>query len=292
MGIGYVAGVAKNEETSVYEVKDEQGNVVFNAPDGIGEDPGPWNIVLAEGQDGRYEITLTTYPGQESNNEITWKLVEKVQPPEVTHDMYFSGTMNNWGADEEKIVKLTESGDKKTWVGFITITEDDYADWTAEQSPDKERCAALKIKNAISDKDYGVDGGMDNFFLKAGDYCFRYTVEGNKVEFKELSYYVIGTFLDDQGNQVDFSVKEGLTPEMTEDGDGNYSATFTVTDVTGSFTWIADQNKPGVMAVKVVYGCELGSRDTYAQPDGDNFYLPAGERTVKFNAATKAVTVS
>lgn len=298
MGIGAVEGATKNEnaaetDANYYEAKNADGDVVFCGSKGFGDDPVGWNAVLADGQDGRYKITLTTYPGQESNNVITWELVEKLEPMAETHKMYLVGTYNaedasTWQdpATDKLYLDKLEDGTFRT---FITVTEANYPTWDNE----KKDSAFIKVKNEISGKDYGVDGGAENIPLTAGTWCITYNPEGDVVKFAKCEYYLVGTFLDGEA-AVNFSVKDGVTPKLTTADDGaTYTATLTATDVTGNsnYSWIADQNKPGVFAIKVVFGCELGIKDWYAQADGDNFYLAAGEHTVTFTVDGSTVTV-
>ncbi len=292
-GIGFVQGVEYCDGTNFYDkkeytaadkkcaqVKDADGNVVFVGSDEYNKGYETWNIMLAEGMDGKYEFTFTTNPAAKEYNLLTWKLVEKLDKIENTHDMHFIGTMNEWGTSyEDGQLALSPSTDKATWTGFITITEDMYADWTEsdESNPLGVKCAALKLYNTVDGGYHSPDG--NNVFLTAGTYAFKYTVEGNKVEYAKCEYYVVGTFVDAEGKAVNFAIKEGVTPKLE-----NGSAKVNATDVTGlgDFSWIKDQGKPGVMAVKVVFGCELGIKDWYSDDanDGDNFYLAAGEHTI------------
>ena len=278
-------------DKKVAQVKNADGEVVFIGSDEYNKGFEVWNIKLAEGMDGIYEFTYTTYPNAGAYNKITYKLVEKIEPMSTTHDMYLYGTFNGWGA--ENTIALKESDDKASWLGFITVTEDMYADWTLDQNPDKVLSAAIKVKNGISGLDYGVDGGSQNIFLTVGTYAIKYTVEGNKVEFAKCDYYFAGTFVDGEGNAVNFAVKEGVTPKLTV-ADGVATGTFTATDVTamGDYTWIADQGKPGVFAFKIVLGSELGIKDWFSAEGGDNWYVQAGTYTVSFDIATGAATVT
>lgn len=291
MGIGYVqgaeyadfkvgqnpymtdkAGTAADKDYAV--VKNADGEIVFHGGNENDNAFTNWNIVCNEGHDGTYTFTLHTYPGQESNNYIEWKLDKELEALTKTHEMYIIGSMNDWAStDTSKLIAMSESEDKATWTGFVTVTED----------------AEMKVFNAIGngwfggDADTGaevLDGG--NIKLTAGTWGVKYTVETNKVQVELCKYYVVGTFLDGE-TPVNFAVKKGVTPELTG-SDGTYTVTFTATDVTtnSNYSWIKDQEKPGVFAIKVVLGCELGIKDWYADVDnnGDNFYLAAGEHTV------------
>ncbi len=311
-GIGYVEGAEycngvnsydKKEYTAedkkVAQVLNAEGEAVFVGSDEYNKGFESWNITLAPGMDGIYKFTFTTFPGAATYNKITFELVEKLDAQEVTHDMYFIGTHNEWSSDftEGAEWHLAESTDKATWTGILTVTEDMYADWTATDpgNPHGVACAAVKLYNTVNGNYFSPDG--NNIFLTAGTYAFKYTVDGDVVEYAACNYYLVGTFLDENGAAVNFSVKAGVTPALTVSEDGKTaSCTFTAVDVTsvGDFSWIADQGKPGVMAFKVVFGSELGISTWYSDTanGGDNFYANAGEVTVTLDIETGAVTVA
>ncbi len=299
-GIGYMKGAEYCDGNNFYDhndytaadkkvaqVKDADGNVVFIGSDEYNKGFEVWNIKLADGQDGIYKFTFTTNPAAKDYNLLEWELVEKIEPMTETHKMYFIGTMNEWGTEyaEDSTLALVPSTDKSTWTGIITITEDMYADWTADA--DGNLYAALKIYNTVSGGYFSPDG--ENVLLREGTYAFKYSVDGDKVEFAKCEYYVVGTFVDAEGKAVNFAVKDGVTPKLE-----NGTVTLTATDVTalGDYSWIKDQGKPGVMAVKVVFGCEYGIKDWFSDDanNGDNFYLTEGEHTITltFDADGKA----
>ena len=303
-GCEYAAGINPNkpaegevtaEDQKYAEVKNADGEVVFIGGDENNNTSVSWNAILNEGHDGKYKITLITYPNSIAYNEIQFELIEKIEPMTQTHEMYIYGTVNEW-ANDDKTFALAESEDKTTWSGFITITEDHYADWTAtdENNASGEVCAAIKLINHISGSDYGVDGGMANIFLPAGTYAVKYTVADNSIAVQACDYYVVGTLLDAEGNAVNFAVKEGVSPKL-EVVDGVATGKLEVYDATGlaDYNWMVAQSKPGVMAVKVVFGSELGIKDWYADPatEGDNFYLPLGTYNVSLDIATGTASV-
>ena len=300
-GIGYIPGceyadgINPNDNTEYTaadkkyaEVKDADGNLVFIGGDEYNKESFVWNVILAEGQDGKYEFTLTTYPDNMAYNTIEWKLVEKVEAQEETHNMQIIGTNNEWGTDGTG-VQMSKSEDGSCWTGFLTVTPEMWADWLPEGAK-----AAVKVYNIVDGAYYGIAG--ENIILnEEATYAFRYDVASNEVTVQKLDYYVVGTFKDADGNAVNFSIKEGVTPVMTVEN-GIASVTFTTYDVTdmGDYNWMVDQQKPGIMAVKVVYGCELGIQNWYGAEGDDNFYLEAGEYTLTLDiaagtaAATKA----
>ena len=300
-GIGYIPGcqyadgINPNDNTQYTaadkkyaEVKDENGNVVFIGGDEYNKESFVWNVILADGQDGKYEFTLTTYPDNMAYNTIEWELVEKLEAQEETHNMQIIGTNNEWGTDGTG-VQMNKSEDGSFWTGFLTVTPEMWADWLPEGAK-----AAVKVYNMIDGAYYGI-GGENIILEEEATYAFKYIIETNEVIVQKLEYYVVGTFKDADGNAVNFSVKVGATPAMTV-VDGVATATFETYDVTdmGDYNWMVDQAKPGIMAVKVVYGCELGIQTWYSDDanGGDNWYLEAGTYTISLDIATGAVTVT
>ena len=303
-GAEYCDGVNFNDNNTytaadkkVAQVKNAAGEVVFIGADEYNKGYEVWNAKLAEGMDGKYKITYTTYPNAGSYNKITFELVEKIEPMTVTHDMCIIGTHNEWSEDfaEDSAYRLVESTDKATWTGSFVVTEEMYADWTKDDAanPLGVKCAAIKLFNTVNGDYVGIDG--KNVFLTAGTYSIKYTVDGNKFEIAKCDYYLVGTFVDGEGKAVNFAVKNGVTPSLTV-ADGVATGTLVATDVTamGDYTWIADQDKPGVFAIKVVYGSELGVANWYDDEanGGDNWYVAAGTYTVSFDIEAKTVTIT
>ena len=309
VGIGYMEGAEycdgvndydKAEYTAadkkVARVLNADGEVVFTGSDEYNKGFEVWNIILAPGMDGVYKITYTTYPASPAYNQITYELVEKIEGLEKTHDMYLVGTFNEWKTTvEEGLIALDESEDKKSWTGTLVVTEDMLADWTLEDAANTTgvKCAALKVYNLVNGDWIGYNG--QNLFLPVGTYSIKYDVATNSFEYAECSYYIVGTFLDADGNAVNYCVKNGVTPELTVDG-GVATGSFTAVDVTanGGYSWIKDQGKPGVFAVKVVYGSELGIAKWYSDDanGGDNWYVAAGNYNVSLDIATGVVTIT
>ena len=273
-------------DKKVAQVKNADGEVVFIGSDEYNKSYEVWNAKLAEGMDGKYKITYTTYPNAGAYNKITFELIEKIEPMTVTHSMHFVGEFNSWNAsDENADLHMKEADDKATWSGFVTVTAEDL-----EADGDVQ----FKVVNQIGQSWYSPDG--ENIVLtEAGVYAVKYTVDGNKVEIAKCDYYLVGTFVDGEGKAVNFAVKNGVTPSLTV-ADGVATGTLVATDVTamGDYTWIADQGKPGVFAIKVVYGSELGVANWYGDEanGGDNWYVAAGTYTVSFDIEAKTVTIT
>jgi len=271
------------------QVKNEAGEVVFIGADEYNKTFEVWNAKLAEGQDGIYKITYTTYPDSKAYNQITFELVEKIEPMSVTHEMHLVGEFNSWKPDDDNAdFHLKASDDKSTWSGFLTVTAEDLAaDGTVE----------FKVVNQISQGWFSPDGG--NIVLtEAGTYAVKYTVDGDKVEVEKCDYYIVGTLIDGEGAAVNYAVKAGVSPKLELQEDGSYVVSFTAYDATGlgDYSWMVDQGKTdpegnaAIISIKVVYGAELGIKDWYSAEGGDNWYLSAGTYTVTLKDG--AVTVA
>lgn len=276
-------------DKKVAQVKNAAGEVVFIGSDEYNKGFEVWNAKLAEGMDGIYKITYTTYPNAGAYNKITFELVEKLEPQSVTHEMHFVGEFNGWNPSDEKAdFHLTASDDKTTWSGFVTVTAEDLAaDGTVE----------FKVVNQVNQGWYSPDG--NNIVLtEAGVYAVKYTVNGDKVEVAKCDYYIVGTLIDANGAAVNYAVKEGVSPKLEKQADGSYVVSFTAYDATGlgDYSWMKDQGKKdpagvaAIISIKVVYGSELGIKDWYSAEGGDNWYLSAGTYTVTL--VDGAVTVA
>ena len=309
-GIGHMIGFEYTDGVNPYggaevtaadrkygEVRAEDGTLMFYGGDEYDKGAEVWNVWLAEGQDGKYKFTYTTYPSNPAYNTIEWELVEKLAAQEETHKMYIAGTMNEW-ADKDVVDahKMSKSEDGSTWTIIYEVTEADYADWTVEEGPFGEACAALKVKNEVNGSDYGENGGMGNIFLKAGTYAIKYSATDNSVAYEALDWYVVGTFLDGE-TAVNYAVKADVTPKMTV-ADGVASCTVTLEDVSGNsnYSWITAQGKTdkdgnaAQAAIKVVFGSSIAIQNWYGDGE-DNYYLTAGTYTISIDIATGVITI-
>lgn len=178
VGIGHMEGAQLNEAGDYATVTNALGIVVFEAPKNeYHADFAAWDITLAEGQDGVYKFTYTTY-ADSSKNVITWELVEKLDASDapVAHaELYFVGTFNDWNTGllgEGSEWMLFDNGDG-TWEGVIIITTEMYGDWTAVEVG--TLCAALKLYDKANDAWIGYNGD-GNLLLKEGVYRIVYNV--------------------------------------------------------------------------------------------------------------------
>lgn len=297
VGAEYVDGTNRYDGTAytaadkkVAAVKDAEGNVIFEGHDEYNKGFEVWNIFLAEGQDGVYEFTYTTYPNAKDYNTIEYRLVEKLDALTSTHEMYLIGAFNEW-AQKDSNWALKESDDKSTWNGFITVTSDMFCDYGQADL----NTTAFKVYNGVDGQYYP---GGDNIFIGEGTWAVQYVVATNEVKFEKCDYYIVGTLLDAEGNVVNYAVKEGASPKLAKQEDGSYAAEFEAYDVTslGEYSWMVDQGKTdpegnaAIISIKVVLGSSLGIKDWYSAEGGDNWYLSAGTYNVVL--AEGAVTVS
>ena len=269
-------------DKKVAQVKDKDGNVVFVGSDEYNKGFEVWNIILASGQDGIYEFTLTTFPNAKAYNTLDFKLVEKIAPLASTHEMALIGAFNGWKADDSTI-KLAESEDKSTWSGFITVTPDMFVDYGQED----KNTTAFKVFNHV-DGIYHGDSTGENIFVGEGTWTVKYNVADNSVVWEKCNYYIVGTLLDIDGNAVNYSVKEGAPPKLVLSEGGVYACEFSAYDVTAKadYSWMTAQGKvdkdgiPAIISIKVVFGSSLGIKDWYSAEGGDNWYLSGGNYMV------------
>ncbi len=219
-------------------------------------------------------VYTVTYNG--ADNSVTIKA--------GAHDIYFIGSMNGWSETMGDEWKLTEDSTTGIWSGTITVTKNEQ----------------LKLFNKLGGN-YYPDGMGNDIEISAGDWAFTYNPETDEVKYEKCEYYVYGTFVDGDNHIQNFVIVKDLTPIMTE-SDGKYVATVNVTDVskvvdgTSDYKWLATEGDNAIFAIKVVYGTVLGGRKAdYGigdKGDANYFFHEAGEYTVTFDPATKAITVA
>lgn len=326
---GGLDGYHALEDKMYGEVKDENGNVVFNGGQGYDVATYCWNIYPAAGSDGVYEFKFKSYPGDEAINVVEWKCIEKIEPLESYFDMYLTGSYHNSDAD---INASTNTGAADVWDddpeadwcihftkeegttihrAFITVTEDMYPTWSATENPTGEKAIAVKVKNNIDGKDYGCGGdngtaGSVNVWLTKGTWCITFDETSNAVSWELCDYYVVGTFRVGTSN-YNFSVaSEKITPKMTtSDGGKTYTASVNVPDVSGAegYEWLKekknDSDVSAVFAVQAALGNKLGISDMYGatakDPENETadtnlyFYAP-GTYTVTYTVETGTIS--
>ena len=123
-------------------------------------------------------------------NTFTYEVIEGGEIPEIkddgNHDMYLVGTMNDangtWEVSDE--YALTQSANKTSWSITITVTEDMYRDWTVNEGA-STLSAAFKVYNKSTNEWIGING--NNLFLTAGTYEIIYYVDGNTIEYRDVT---------------------------------------------------------------------------------------------------------
>lgn len=182
-----------------------------------------------------------------------------------THDMYFIGGFGvqdgeTWWKPAHQDYKMTESADGTYWTGVITV----------------EAPVEMKLYNAKTNAYYP----NDNIKLEAGTYAFKYTLEGDLVEFEKFDYYVVGT-LKDGDEKVNFAIKQGFSTALTPNEDGTeYTCEMEIADVAEDFDAAGTWLKPNVAAIKVVWGTQL-----LGIGDNDWFGAETGNGNVMISAA-------
>lgn len=211
--------------------------------------------------EGKYTIT---YAQADNSIEIT----------AGTHQMFFIGSFNEWGRADADYA-LIEAGNG-VWTGKITL----------------EAAAEVQLFNALATNDSAAFKPGFNMNLEAGTHFFTYFEEGDKVShFKAESYILVGTFIDEQGNNVNFfdaGVRPDIMPVLTEteEGSGVYSGEIVVTDVTEQFSWVAGNG--GVFAIQVVYLKDNGDtndgREWKGYNSGNYYFTEPGTYVVTYDS--------
>lgn len=271
VGIGYVPGVAYADGTNRYDdntytaadkkyatVLDADGNVFLEGHDEFNKEYWTWNIFLAEGQDGKYKVTYTTYPDHPADNKITLTLVEKLDALAETHEMYVCGTVSDWDFSDD--FKMSADDTKENFSFLLNISE----------------AAEIKLRNKIGDVWYGVAAdasaegpwtlgtGTEDLALEAGVYRIEYSVAEDKATVTpvEKSYWLAGVV---KGGQY-WNCGSGI--EFEKVNDTTYKAYYTFTEADTDTTWM----NGFVGACKAVYGYQGWDADLWFgnETNGDN----------------------
>lgn len=209
------------------------------------------NIALAKGQEGRYKFTLKTESNTDMNPVIT---VEKESTIAVNYDMYVIGDINNFGVSKLEMTENIVEGSATTWVCKLKVTANNlYRDeeGAIASNDDGEatgQYAAVCILNERDGKMFVPEAGegvilkkVKNFtgnkeydcvLLEEGTYTVTFTEVKTDTEFggsvtvaeSAFEMYLIGTINS-------WNEETACTPEyaMTEQADGSWTATLTVT---------------------------------------------------------------
>ncbi len=111
-------------------------------------------------------------------------------------------------------------------------------------------------------------------------------------------YYVVGTFVDDEGKMVNFNYKDGVTPELTLEN-GKYVCTIEVEDVSdtvdgdANYNWLKESS--AVFACKVVSVTDEDTiKDWYncADTEDNALFTEAGTYQIVFDLEAGTFTFS
>lgn len=212
---------------------------------------------------GVYEIIITMYAG----------------------DKFQIGTGGGWGDGQWGI----------GCVAGYTMVDDTHAQVTNESGEVIFTGDSGAYNNPVEKMDITLSEGWD------GRYKFTFDSTTNTITWDllesidpyddsnvpvnpDLGYYVVGTFLDDKGEQVNFNVISGVSPKLEKQDDGTYSVVIDIVDVTASYTWLVEEGQVGpdgkqaIFAVKVVYGEPNNIHNWYSGETTDNVYISAEGR--------------
>lgn len=243
VGMQHLAG---KEGTDADTVLKMDGETVFWTE----ADNGSYNnIALAKGQEGRYKFTLKTESNTDMNPVIS---VEKESSIAVNYDMYVIGDINNFGVSKLEMTENIVEGSATTWVCKLKVTANDLyrdAEGAIASNDDGEAAgqyAAVCILNDRDGKTFVPEAGegvilkkVKNFagnkeydcvLLEEGTYTVTFTEvktdteAGGTVTVAESAFemYLIGSFNSWKEADADYP--------MTEQADGSYTATLTVTE--------------------------------------------------------------
>ncbi len=273
-GVGYVKDyteLAQADGDIVGEVL-VNGERWFYANGGFGDSATGWNVNVAKS--GVYDIYLETNPGSNAYDVITLERTGDAQTIEITHDMYVVGTVFDWAATTEG--QMATDALREDFALTVNITEDKYADWTADNAVYGTMCAAVKVLNDINGSWYGVSGqsadatswelttaGQDNLLLKAGQYNFAYNkaTDTATVTLSEKGFFLAGV-VDGAAHWACTAVNH----QFEKIDDSTYVVYYTFTEA-DTATWIKDSGKKG--AVKATYGYSGCGADVWYGREGD-----------------------
>ena len=214
VGFAYAAGVNPEGNSEVTAESKEYGcvkkgdDVIFEGGKEFNANPKQWNIFLAEGQDGVYEFTITTYPGEDDRNTLEWKCTEKLEPLSRTCKLVLAGTMNEWdGSDDNGYVmsevKVNEKGEGIYKYALTVDTIGTTPDGATEAISKVE----FKVVNVVSSAWWGPladgkvgDTGFGPGFVieENGTYLIEVDTVNKTYKFEKAAIRIAGT-IDGQG---------------------------------------------------------------------------------------------
>ncbi len=272
-GVGYVEGytaLAEADGDVVGEVVVD-GERWFYSTGGFGDSATGWDVKVAKS--GVYDIYLETNPGSAAYDVMRLVRTGDAQTIEITNDMYVVGTVFDWAATPEG--QMATDAIREDFSLTINVTEDNYADWTADNAVYGTVCAAVKVLNDINGSWYGVSGqaadatswtlttgGSDNLLLKAGQYNVTYnkTADAATVTLSEKGLFLAGVI--DGADHWDCTA---VNHQFEKVADDTYVVYYTFTEA-DTASWIRDSGAKG--AVKATYGYSGCGADVWYGVEG------------------------
>ncbi len=281
-GYEWIKTDAGNTDSGVFAIQVVYGTALLGVKD-WGSSGG--NQYLPEGV---WEITFADGP-------VTWKTGDPANvptPPALEYEMYLTGSFNSWNNGDTNYAMNYNSG-KGAWVGYLNVTVDN---------------TELKIYNKTTDTHYSTaELGSSNITLNKGYYMFVFLENGNEVKFAPVDVYLIGSFFNADGTQLNFDVVEGITPKFTVGANANeISVTYEVTDVTAvaenayDFSTWGDDAQGAKFVWKPIATCSLaeysgnnaGIKMWDVIQSGNNYLKEVGSYTFTYNFETKAMNAT
>lgn len=232
---------------------------VLNYGDGTGEENEKMTFVDEERDTADVTVAGKTYEVNllpEGKWAITFDQATKtVTINELAYELYFIGgwyadpdAEQNWGWEAYEGYKdypLTSNADGTIWTGTLDLTA-------------QKGVTEVKLFNSLgTGNKYLPASKPDNYKLEPGKYVFQYNTETDTATFQKYEYYLIGTLVDEGGNDVNFKIKDGVNPVLTATAvAGVYEVEFEVVDaktLSATYSWLKDN----VCALKVGYGTEI-----------------------------------
>jgi len=281
-GYSWIAGDAGNTENGVFAIQVVYGTALLGVKD--------WNSSGANQYlpEGVWEVTFAGGP-------VTWKEGDEANvptPPALAYEMYLTGSFNSWAKGDADYALSYNSG-KGAWVGYLNVTADN---------------TELKLYNKTSDTHYSTaDLGEGNITLDKGYYMFVFLQDGNEVKYAPVDVYLIGSFFNADGTQLNFDVVDGITPKFEVGANANeISVTYDVTDVTAvaenayDFSTWGDDAQGAKFVWKPIATCSLaeysgnsaGTKMWDVIQSGNNYLKEVGNYTFTYNLETKAMSAT
>ncbi len=273
-------------------------DTLFTTKDGIDAN----NLYCAKGQDGKYTITLKTFPEKGKEEKVEFS-VTKDEAIKIPYDMYVYGDMNDFGWSNKADYAMTSA--KGVWTYKLNVNGGEVKDgkYTGDLLRDAEgkkvaantkgAYAAIQLHNdgegaaAGDPKTFALTPGEGDNFLKVtdadhgeinllpeGKWTITFTEEGKVLSIAESAYelYFRGTGTGMTWDTCPEDVK------LSESGDGTYQY--------GYIEVTSEQATAGGIEFKVY---NKKNNEWYGPASGNFSLTEAGKYFVKFDVETETV---